>query len=305
MEGGDPWSMLKCAGGARDKTIINRIMHRFRPIAPKPVNGDSVPGDSMSSNKNWVVIGKRTKRRYVRVCKKNNMKRRRIMGEAKEDNDENNKGSATTLQLMPEKADLEKSMDVGLDLTVGDNYRLQDPPSLCLKLKKMVEAADDMWMMGLSDQTVALATSTGRRSRMATVVESWVTAESVTDACMDEGEMGNCTDVEKIRNLEKDTCPGFVTDGLNRVLWVNQAYKKMVGSVNNGGEEGVETTIRLAVKDDFIFPYGAFSCRVRLQYGGDGKGKKHSKTVPCDVWKMRSGGFAWRLDVKAALSLGL
>ncbi|XVE84115.1 hypothetical protein DITRI_Ditri16bG0143700 [Diplodiscus trichospermus] len=302
MERGDRWSMLNCVGDAHDKTIINRVMLRFRPIAPKPATGDSVSGDSLPSNKNLVVTSKRAKRKYVRVCKKNNRKRR-ILGEAKEDNDENK--VFVTLPLMPEKADLEKSMVVGrlwhvnddLDRSVGNNYHFQDPPSLCVKLNKMV-TEDDVAMMGFSDQTASI-TFPGRRMK---VVESWVTAKSVTGTCMDEGEMGNCADVEKMKNLEKDTCPGFVSDGMNRVYWVNQAYKNMV-RLDDGVEEA-ETTVGLVVKDGFIFPHGAFSCLVRLQYGG-GKGRNYSKMVPCDVWKMRSGGFAWRLDVKAALSLGL
>ncbi|XWS40621.1 hypothetical protein CRYUN_Cryun17cG0011600 [Craigia yunnanensis] len=299
MEGGDPWSILKCAGGVQDKTIINWRMLRFRPIAPKPVTGDSFPGESMFSNKNLVVTSKKAKRKYVRVCKKNNRKRR-ILDEAKEDND--GKKSFVTLQLMPEKADLEKSM-VGerswgvvddLDRKVSNNYHFRDPPSLCLKLKKMV--SDDAAMMGLSDQTALI---TSPRKRM-TVVESWVTVESVTDTCMDEGEMRNCTDVEKMKNLEKDTCPGFVSDALNRVFWVNQTFKNMVGM----DEERAETAMALVVKDGFMFPHGAFSCCVGLQLS-DGKGKKYSKMVPCDVWKMSCGGFAWRLDLMAALSLGL
>ncbi|XP_022741040.1 uncharacterized protein LOC111292758 [Durio zibethinus] len=304
MKGGDPWSRLKCAGGVQDKTIINRIMLRFRPIAPKPVTGCSVSGDYMFSNKNLFVSSKRAKKKYVRVCKKNNRKRT-ILGEAKEDKDE--KKSFVTLQLMPEKADLEKSMvierswggvDDDPDRTVGNNYHFhEDPPSLCLMLKKMV-AADNVAKIGFLDQT-ALITSSKRR---VTVVESCVTVESVTDTCMDEGEMGKCTDVEKMKNLEKDTCPGFVSDRLNRVFWVNQAYKNMVGL--DGGQQA-EIAVGLLVKDGFMLPNGgAFSCRVGLQYG-DGKGKKYSKVVPCDVWKMSYGGFAWRLDVKAALSLGL
>ncbi|XVF13949.1 hypothetical protein REPUB_Repub09cG0013900 [Reevesia pubescens] len=302
MEGGDRWSML-FAGGIQDKTIINPIMLRFRPIAPKPVAGDSVSGDSMFSNKKLVVTSNRAKRKYVRVCKKNSSnRRRRILDEAKEDKNDEKKGFVT-LQLMPEKADLEKPMvverswgvvDHDLDRTVGNNYRFhEDPPS---KLKKMV-AADDV-EVGLSDQTALI---TSPRNKM-TVVESWVTVQSVTDTCMDEGETGNCTDVERMKNLERDTCPGFMSDRLNRVFWVNQAYKTMVGL--DGGKQA-ETTVGLVVKEGFMFPYGgAFSCRVRLQYG-DGKGKKYSKMVPCDVWKMSYGGYAWRLDVKAALGLGL
>ncbi|XVF16245.1 hypothetical protein REPUB_Repub10bG0014900 [Reevesia pubescens] len=291
MDGGDPWSMLKCTGGVQDKTIINRIMLRFRPIAPKPVTVDSVSGESMFSNKNLVVTSKREKRKYVRVRKKNgNRKGRRILDCAKEDNNDEKKGFVT-LQLMPEKADLERSMVVerswgvvdDLHQTLGNNYHFhEDPPSLCLKLN------------GLSDSDhTALITSSNRG----------MTVESVTETCMDGGEMENCTDVEKIKNLEKDTCPGFVSDVLNRVLWVNQAYKNMV-LVGLNDWERAETAVGLMVKDGLMFPYGAFSCRVGLQYG-DGKGKKYSKMVTCDVWRMSSGGLAWRLDLKAALSLGL
>ncbi|MBA0786009.1 hypothetical protein Gotri_027128, partial [Gossypium trilobum] len=227
------------------------------PIAPKPVNGDSDSSESILNSKNLDVTSKRKKRKYVRVCEKNNTRKKRILDRAREDND-GNKGFVT-LQLMPEKADLnkpivvERSWDVvdddDLDRALGrDNYRFQDPPSLCLKLKTMV-ASDHMAVMGLPNP-----------GRM-TVVESWVMVESVTETCIEEEEMEKCTDQEKMKNLEEDTCPGFVSDGLNRVFWVNQAYRNM--------------------------------------------GKNYSKTVPCDVWKLSSGGFAWRLDVNAALSLGL
>ncbi|KAK8687144.1 hypothetical protein V6N13_085976 [Hibiscus sabdariffa] len=59
--------MLNCAEGVLDKTIINCIMLRFSPIAPKPVNGDSVSGGSAVGNKNTGVTSKRVGRKYVRV----------------------------------------------------------------------------------------------------------------------------------------------------------------------------------------------------------------------------------------------
>ncbi|TYJ15323.1 hypothetical protein E1A91_A10G176700v1 [Gossypium mustelinum] len=300
MEGGNHWSMVKCSGGVYDKTIINRIMLKFRPIAPKPVNGDSDSSESILNSKNLDVTSKRKKRKYVRVCEKNNTRKKRILDRAREDND-GNKGFVT-LQLMPEKADLNKSIvverswdvvdDDDLDRALGrDNYRFQDPPSLCLKLKTMV-ASDHVAVMGLPNPGSM------------TVVESWVMVESVTETCIEDGEMENCTDVEKMKNLEKDTCPGFVSDGLNRVFWVNQAYRNMVGLDQDGEQERAATAVGLVLKDGLTFPCGAFSCRVRLRYV-DGKGKNYSKTVPCDIWKLSSGGFAWRLDVNAALSLGL
>ncbi|KAE8680884.1 Detected protein of unknown function [Hibiscus syriacus] len=301
MEGGGDWSMLKCSGGAHDKTITNRVMLRFRPIAPKPVTGDSYSCGSQFNSKNSVVTSKRSKRKYVRVCEKNNTRKKRILNEAK-DKDENK--SFVTLQLMPEKADLRESIVVGRSWDVDDddpdralglnNYRFQDPPSLCLTLKKMIAADHE----GLS------ISNPGWRTRK-TVVGSSLMVESVMETCIDEGEMAKCTDVEKMKNLEKDTCPGFISDGLNQVLWVNRAYKNMVGLEDEGeGEERSEIAVELVVKDWFVFPSGAFSCRARLRYV-DENGKNCSKTVPCDVWRLSYGGLAWRLDAKAALSLGL
>ncbi|KAE8705046.1 Detected protein of unknown function [Hibiscus syriacus] len=306
MEGGDHWITLKCSGGAHDKTIFNRIMLRFRPIAPKPVAGVSASGEFMLNRKNLVVTSKRTKRKYVRFFKKNNRKKQ-VLDEAKEDNDEN-KG-LVTLQLMPEKADLRESIvverawdadDDDIDRDLGlSNYRFQDPSSLCLTLKKMV-SADHEVMMGLT------LSNPGRMRKRMKVLESSLMVECVTETLIEEGEMGKCTDLEKMKILEKDTCPWLVSDGLNRVLWVNQAYKNMVGleEGDHDGEERAETAVGLVVKDGFLFSHSAFSCRVRLQYI-DGTGKNCSKTIPCDVWRLSSGGFAWRLDVNAALSLGI
>ncbi|KAE8697106.1 Detected protein of unknown function [Hibiscus syriacus] len=285
MEGGDAWCMLKCAGGAQDKTIVNRIMLRFRPIAPKPVNGDPVSGNSTFGNKNSGVTSNRVKRKYVRVCEKNS---RRIR---KEDNGEN-KGSMT-LQLMPESVYIENSMVIDRSSGADRDLDRKDPPSPCLKLERRVAADHDV--IGLSEQTAALITSPGRS---VTASESWVTVESVTDTCIDGGGMTNSTVVERMKNLEEDPC--FVSDGWNRVLWVNEAYKKMVGVV-----DGAEPAVGLVVKEGFEFPRGAFSCLVGLQYGNAKGKKKQSKMVPSDVWEMNPGGFAWRLDIKAALSLGL
>ena len=50
--------------------------------------------------------------------------------------------------------------------------------------------------------------------------------------------------------------------------------------------------------------HSAFTCRVRVVQC-DTLGKERSSlTLPCDVGIMDGGGFAWRLDVKAALCLG-
>ncbi|KAL5728277.1 hypothetical protein ACHQM5_001384 [Ranunculus cassubicifolius] len=94
-------------------------------------------------------------------------------------------------------------------------------------------------------------------------------------------------------DLEKDTCPGFISDAYDRVWWINTAYRTMVGS----------EMVRVVMKDRFPVTWGsAFVCRVRLLYTL--REMKKSMIVPCDVWKINGGDFAWRLDVQAALSLG-
>ncbi|GAU44992.1 hypothetical protein TSUD_184930 [Trifolium subterraneum] len=124
---------------------------------------------------------------------------------------------------------------------------------------------------------------------------SSVTVECVTDAWV-EGEGLGSTDEEKKVNLSLDTCPGFISDGYGRVTWINGAYREMMG-------EGI---VALVMKVNGVILYPSFTCRVRVVQFACGSGReRNSLTVPCDVWRMNCGGFAWRLDVKAALSLRL
>lgn len=141
------------------------------------------------------------------------------------------------------------------------------------------------------------AVGVGRR----VVVASWVKVECVMDTWQvgwyPYGRMGR-TDEERVRSLEGDTCPGFVSDGLNRVRWTNAAYRRMVAG-------GGEVAAWLVVEEEVELPIAAvavvgFTCRVRVVTCGN---EKASTTVPCDVWRMDCGGFAWRLDTAAALSL--
>ncbi|XP_076901582.1 uncharacterized protein LOC143556031 [Bidens hawaiensis] len=129
--------------------------------------------------------------------------------------------------------------------------------------------------------------------------QSWITVESVIGSCDDGGRGLGYTD------MEMDSCPCFISDGFDEVRWVNLAYRRMVDLNPEGGSPPPQVSVWLYVKVEKIdFEYWpAFSCRVRLVYDLSEK-KKMQMTVPCDVWKMGSGGYAWRLDVKAALSLG-
>ena len=306
MEHGCASNVGPCgSGGAQDKTIINRIMLRFRPIAPKPVAGASRSSSSGTENKSKVLLSeKRAKRKYVRVRRNGGYKRKNSSKYSEElEKRDGLEHAVVTLQLMPEKTESAEGSVAGvswcksvdLDLTV-DKIEIQDKPSKPPSLLTLPPENMDR-----SDERL------DRRARTA-VVESWVTAESVTDTCMEVGGLLGRTDIEKVKNLERDTCPGFISDGLNMVRWVNEAYKKMVSKSKQTEEIQPEIRVWLKLKNDELVRYPpnrpAFTCKVRLQYTTWEK-KKCTKMVPCDVWRLDCGGFAWRLDMKAALSLGL
>ncbi|CAK7328258.1 unnamed protein product [Dovyalis caffra] len=323
------------AAGAQDKTIINRIMLRFRPIAPKPADGtDLDSGSSMVGNKDLLAFKKRRKRKYVRVCKSNSLKKnKRVLVGPPSDQEREKEGEiggadfnkVVTLQLLPdERSEVKESrermgntwcnndniQDLAVDNTKeysDDQERQEQPMWFKLKQQPMMEGC------GKQDQLFVMVP----QKRETTVVEFWVTVECVTDiysTCMDGRAISlGSTDVERMRNLEEDTCPGFISDGLNHVPWINGAYKKMVEMVKKEDDKEIaqlyntaEVMIRLVIKEKllpFVACSSAFSCWVTLQNAWQ-KEKCSQMVVPCDVWRMDCGGFAWRLDVEAALSLG-
>ncbi|KAM7266804.1 hypothetical protein ACFE04_008970 [Oxalis oulophora] len=303
MDGTKAWRVTP---NAPDKTIINQIMLRYRPIAPKPVLNDSASDGLTPGKLNAAVLRKRVKRKYVRVSKNNAKKRtdpKTLSNDEVTVKSEVNgvKNDVFTLQLLPEKSDLESlSKDrTWLDLNRNDNDNDKNNDSFDFIVGK-----------DLTDVS---------KSSDRTAVMSWVMLESVTSNCMGEGaydRMG-CTDVDRVNNLERDTCPGFISDGFDKVVWVNQAYMKMVtGDYNNNNNSNGDEliTVKLVVKEKLLLlgkESPAFMGLVKWKYDTWQKEMKNMNkkkvllTVPCDVWRMDFGGFAWRLDVKAALRLGL
>ncbi|XP_057491104.1 uncharacterized protein LOC130776883 [Actinidia eriantha] len=278
MDGLRSFSARRGAGGAHGKTIINPIMLRFRPIAPKPAAGGSVSGESLPDKKNDYLAKARPKRKYVRSHKNKCKTKKR----------ENAKREFDPTVLTQPFVHQIDSVAVGSSNHYFSEIQLfhaQQPP-ICLNFDSMPE------------KSATIAFRPSDRSDL-TAMESRVTVECVTDACMEGGELGS-TDVERIKSLESDTCPGFISDFGYEVRWVNLAYKRMVWAEDGGAPP--ETAVGLSVKAELPVAYPAFACRVRVEYTW--RKLKHSRTMPCDVWRMDFGGFAWKLDVKAALSLG-
>ncbi|KAL7612832.1 hypothetical protein Lser_V15G07825 [Lactuca serriola] len=297
MDGGKRRVDSRCVAtaGGKDNLIIDQIMLKYRPIAPRPVTAES-SGQSLRT-KDGMLKRKRVKRKYVRVKKR--------------------KSNATgcSLTINDNKSswfDLEKAVAMledskGNELVVSDplqnvsNWISFDLPGNNRKgfMNNLIDSAPSKQLS--SDlHGVDLAMAMQQRK----VVESWITLESVTGTCEDRRLLGY-TDEEIWKNLESDSCPGFISNSIDEVLWVNPAYRRMLDLNSEGRAPATEVAVWLGVKVEksMVVKYlPAFSCRVRIVYRLSEK--KTQMVVPCDVCKMDSGGFAWRLDVKSALSLG-
>ncbi|KAJ8544985.1 hypothetical protein K7X08_017568 [Anisodus acutangulus] len=280
MDGGNGWPAARYAGGPQDTTIMNRIMLKFRPIAPKPVAGGSSPASTPEDKKMELVSKRRVKRKYVRVKKNSKCKGNKEDEVKKErslqfgDNE-----TVLTLPLMPESSS-------------GVNKSIENIGSRPFWMNFQKSENSDVLAVGSVYQLDRTVEMQNKR-----VVESWVIVDRVTNTLVDGESLGS-TDMEKMKSLEADTCPGLISDGLDRVQWVNLAYRRMVDPLEGSGTLP-ELVTWLVVKEKLdLSSSPAFACTVRILY------MKQSQTMPCDVWKMEFGGFAWRFDAKAALRLG-
>ncbi|CAL1358311.1 unnamed protein product [Linum trigynum] len=294
------WSAMNspttCRSGFRSvqdvgPAIINRLMLRFRPIAPKP-SPSSPATEIPSATTNSCTPRKR--RKYDRARKSNNNN-----GSHPKRKDTSSSSSSTsssspthppkpsndvvTLQLLPEN-NLPRAARDQAPAKKQRRAALDDescPPSRC-NLDLAVSASADLVSC--------------RREKV--VEESRVTVESRAE--ISSSDLAYCTGLEEVKmRLSVDTCPGLVTDGCNRVVWVNGAYRRMVGMMT-------AAAVRVVMKDDEVAACfgreiggGAYTCWVRV------RGETWRKEmVPCDVWRLENGGLAWRLDVESALTLG-
>lgn len=283
MEGRGGCCIARYASGGYDMSKVDRIMLRYRPIAPKPAAGGAVAGGSMPENGDAYVKAGRGKRRYVRDTNKrcNNRKRKASPGKTNSGGSSSGGETVVTLRLLPETPERKDSPAGGSPPTE------KAPIWLSFDRREIVTEGGHVAFGGRT--AVVMPQEVGW-------VGSWVTVECVTDTWVDGKALGS-TDEERVMNMEGDTCPGLVSDGFERVRWTNKAYREMVG------DEGERMMVGLVMKELVLLPLmsEAFTCRVRVTCR---KERGWSKTLPCDVWRMDGGGYAWRLDIKAALCLG-
>ncbi|KAL5543964.1 hypothetical protein UlMin_007748 [Ulmus minor] len=291
MDGRGGCCIARYAGGGGtygyDMSKVGKIMLRFRPIAPKPIaGGSSLSAGAAAVQKNGEIYPRcgRGKRRSING---GNNAVRRCLNKKRKASPETPE-TVVTLPLLRETPEPK-------DSPARSSPEISESPKW-LSFESLANNNNNQVQYG-SDPTVLM------RRPPARVLGSCVTVEGVTETWTDGNGLGR-TDEEKKMNLEKDTCPGFISDGFGRVTWTNRAYRKMVGHYE--GEDN-QLTVWLVMKERLpvavTLTYPTFTCRVRLQYTCNGK-EQSSLTLPCDVWRMDCGGFAWRLDVKAALCLG-
>lgn len=272
---------------------VDRIMLRYRPIAPRPDSGgsSSPPLDSVSPK------SRRGKRKYSKenssssgggggsVNSNGNSRRynRRRNEEAK------NGSEIVTLPLLPETPE-----------------RRKEPPRVLVPAAPELGASLSSLRFSFRDDGRYETAKRGldlTKGLLTGRTETVVSSSLLTVECLAEGEyeLGR-TDEEKKMNLERDTCPGFISDGLGRVIWTNGSYRDLV--IGKGKAKCCsQMSVWLVMNEKQLLTKRTFTCRMRLQYTHGGN-EVSSITLPCDGSKMNDGGFAWRLDVNAALFLG-
>ncbi|KAJ0241711.1 hypothetical protein HA466_0211000 [Hirschfeldia incana] len=287
-----------------DLSQADRIMLRFRPIAPKPTSDDGGGGKPVSSRESIAgssdvsFRGGRGKRKCQHTENSGNANARRCTRRKRSGKPVVHGGDAkVTLSLLPESPGQSDFTDVKVSVTSDAEKQKRQGP---------------FWL-SFSDGDDGVFTPVYRTSevtqRRTVVISSCMTVERVTDAWNDGYGLGRSDEERKV-NLARDTCPGFISDGSGRVTWTNEAYRKMArdnirveeGAPKNMSGDSFNVIVRLVMRDRPMLTYTAFTCRVKLQFTCQDR-ERCSVTVPCDVWRMDAGGFAWRLDVKAALCL--
>jgi hypothetical protein len=109
-----------------------------------------------------------------------------------------------------------------------------------------------------------------------------------------------------------DEAPAFVSDRWGRVTWMNLAFSRAVCGSGSGdaasSTSASDAGVVLAAKDGAAVPAwgtcAGFTCRVRVSYSSPCRAGG-SLVAPCDVWRIDAGGYLWRLDLQATLTLSL
>lgn len=283
-------------GGGRGADVawkVGQIMLRYRPIAPKPGSPAGSPKISPAPSETRAAARRPKRKRSANpsgcVRGRKTGKVDATAGSSSSINDDEKSSSTTsssmivTLPLMPETPERQ----------CEPTESPRKPSSPLTPAAAALPRVVPPWM--------------GRKEvgGMVVALGSWVTVACVTDSWREE-EVPWRSDEAVTAALALDESPGFVSDGWDRVMWTNEAYRRMVMGREEAEEQAEDVKVGLVTGG--LVPAAAacraFTCRVRVRPGKE-RTSSSPLAAPCDVWRLDSGGCAWRLDVKAALSLSL
>jgi hypothetical protein len=258
---------------------VGRILLKYRPIAPKPAA--MAPAAPATTDLKSAPSSGRLKRKVPPVATAPGTRPASKRGRKPK------KANTTPAQQTEEREEKCSSFSSSTTTTTsGDSSSLVTLPLM----PESPETKPPPLVIPANETVTAVVVPTPVRP-----VGSWVTVEGLTDIWREE--------VPVLPNITSEEAPVLISDGWGRVTWANAAYKNLV---TGGGEEGEEVRVGLVTRG--LVPSwgtcGGFTCRLRVRYACRKKGKV-SLAAPCDIWRIDGGGYAWRLDIKAALSLGL
>ncbi|XP_022036709.1 uncharacterized protein LOC110939324 [Helianthus annuus] len=250
---------------------VERIMLKFTPIAPKPMAAGS--GSSCSTVEHSDGSGRTPRRKRSGVHGGDTVVTLALMPETPE-----RKENSPATSSPSEKQDV---------LFSGTTVNNKKPSQVLLSFNSMQSTARDGHVIASPKPQKLMVTSL-------------VTVECVTATWMNGDGVG-LTDQARILSMEMDTCPSFITNSRDTVVWTNKAYREMITGSDNYSDEMVMVVVKKFNRVTLPVCHPAFTCTVKVTWGAD---RATAVTAPCDVWRLCNGGYAWRLDVKAALSLG-
>lgn len=273
---------------------MGRIMLKFRPIAPKPAAMAPAPvmtGGAGRGKRKAVGRGGgrgRKPKKEAKVAAVTPVIATATAAVPKESSDKDR-----------EKKSLSSPSSSSSGMTSVDS----SPPPATLPLMPVAPVENDKEVVAAPEEPpVAPAYAAGQVVAPWALrpAASWVTVEDVTGTWRD----GEAPSVAACGLW--DDAPAFVSDQWGRISWTNAVFNRAVSGGGDDDAAASEVRVELDAKGGAatVPAWGTcagFTCRVRVRHACP---RRSSLVAPCDVWWLDAGGYLWRLDLQAALSLG-
>ncbi|KAL5205765.1 hypothetical protein ABZP36_033974 [Zizania latifolia] len=289
---------------------MGKIMLKFRPIAPKPASmalaPTLAPVTTVGAGRGKRKAGNASGRRRGRKPKKATTSAAAANAQAPAAETVPKVGDCKEREREKEKS-LSSPSSSSSEMTSVDSSP-PSPPSATATLPLFcVPPVEKVQVVLAAEQPPPVAPSAGGavqavatpRARLSAAAV--VSVEDVTSVWRD----GESPYFAARAGAGDDDAPAFVSDQWGRVTWKNAAFHRAVAPETAAPDQ---VRVALAAKGAAaaLPAWGTcagFTCRVRVQHACQRRG---SLVAPCDVWRLDAGGgYLWRLDLQAALSLSV